>query len=237
MKLYNKCFLVLLGAISLSACQQEQSGSVVVNNDKYENWEWPHLSNNEKISIERDRLLEKNYMLVFDDSGSMSGSKLETAKVAVSMFLKNIPSDINVGLLTLNQGLLAGFSRDRNSLVEKVYSINAEGGTPLKYAITESFSELTKKGKRQLGYGQYGMIIITDGAASASQNPYQIVNHIVDKTPVEIHTVGFHIDEDHVLNQKGRTFYSTANNMETLLKAMETAVAESNSFDENITFE
>lgn len=240
MSFYKNILFVLSTTFLVAACQPQENKVANINKEtanKYVNWEWPNLSKDESVNVDRNNFLEKNYIIVFDDSGSMSGGKIDTAKKAVDIFLRTIPSDINIALLALNKGILTGFTKDRNIVSSKIKKVVADGGTPLKSAISNSFKLLTQKGKEQLGYGQYGMIIITDGDASGGENPFNIVNYIVDNTPIEIHTIGFYIGNDHVLNQKGRTFYSTANDMDTLIKAMETAVAESDSFDTNVTFE
>jgi Ca-activated chloride channel family protein len=48
---------------------------------------------------------------------------------------------------------------------------------------------------------------------------------------VVVHTVGFCIDEDHVLNQPGRTYYTAASNPDELRQGLQAVLAEAPNFD------
>jgi hypothetical protein len=51
------------------------------------------------------------------------------------------------------------------------------------------------------------------------------------ETPIVVHTIGFCIGEDHVLNQPGRTFYLAADSREDLERGLDSVLAEAPSFD------
>lgn len=227
----NKIIFSTLISILLTACNTEveyNTTSIKNSGYIYQEIKWPYLSESKEVIA--DNLLEKNYIILLDDSGSMSGQKMKDAKIAVESFISNISDEINISLMTLNMGLIVNFTKDKSLVIQSLKKINTDGGTPLSTSIKKAFSVITKKGKQQLGYGQYGIIIITDGVADSGENPTKIVNKIINETPIEIHTIGFHLDEDHSLNQKGRTFYNTAKNVNQLITAMKGVLAESNEF-------
>jgi Ca-activated chloride channel family protein len=187
--------------------------------------------------------LAKNYYLVFDASGSMSDrscggndTKLRAAKNALSAFAKSIPADANVGLLVFGAGgirqalPLADTSRDR--LAGEVASIRAADGTPLKTSIQRAAQALTEQGRRQLGYGEYHLVVITDGEHTPeSENPRQVVEEILTGSPIIIHTLGFCLGEKHSLNQAGRILYKAANSQQDLERGLDAVLAESPAFD------
>ncbi|WP_144391768.1 vWA domain-containing protein [Pleionea sediminis] len=200
---------------------------------------WPKLGEQTNLA---DNLLAKNYYIVFDGSGSMgdyacegAGAKIDIAKKAISAFIDEIQPSDNVGLLAFdrkgNKERVALSVQNRPSLKQAVQSVEASGGTPLRTSITEAYAALTSRAKQQMGYGEYHLVIVTDGEASSGERPDEIVSKIVKQSPVQIHTVGFCIDQTHSLNQRGIVNYRSANSAETLVKSLQTVLAEAESFD------
>ena len=104
-------------------------------------------------------------------------------------------------------------------------------GTPLKTAIAQGYGALEEQAQRQLGYGEYHLVIVTDGAANRGEEPDEVVEQILADSPVVIHTIGFCIGPDHVLNQEGRTIYRAASSTEELRQGLGEVVAEAPRFD------
>jgi Ca-activated chloride channel family protein len=88
------------------------------------------------------------------------------------------------------------------------------------------YSLLQKQAQRQLGYGEYYLVVVTDGEADRETTPV-IVNKIVSESPVIISTIGFCIGEGHSLNRPGLTMYHDATNLEQLNQGLESVLAES----------
>ncbi len=84
---------------------------------------------------------------------------------------------------------------------------------------------------RQLGYGRYVLVVVTDGQASPGQEPAAQVNWMLASTPVELHTIGFCIGTDHSLNMPGRTVYKAADNPVALRQGLAEVLAEAETFD------
>jgi uncharacterized protein YegL len=187
-------------------------------------------------------LLAANYYVVLDGSGSMqdnqcSGrqSKLETAKDALKEFAANVPADANLGLLLFTNSkiyeLVPLGTGNRQQFAETVQSASASGGTPLKDAISTGYAHLEQQAARQLGYGRYVLVVVTDGQANSGQNPAAKVNWMLNNTPVELHTIGFCIGTNHSLNMPGRTVYKAADNPAALRQGLADVLAEAETFD------
>lgn len=203
---------------------------------------WPQ-TDTENIDL-ADNLSATNYYLVLDGSGSMTNSrcsggksKMHAAKSAVSTFIQQIPQDANIGLLAFDskgtsERVTLG-SNNRPQMLNAVKNVRANGGTPLRSAISRGYASLEAQAKKQLGYGEYHLVVITDGEANSSQNPSRIVDRILEDSPVLIHTIGFCIEGGHSLNQAGRIDYKQANDPESLRKGLQEVLAEAPAFQQD----
>ncbi len=208
---------------------------------------WPPLSEQSGPVLPEARLTTKNYYVVFDGSGSMGGSsctmednKLYSAKGALAHFAAGLPRDAQIGMLAFDAtGLSERVSLqpyDQNIFDRAVAAVTADGGTPLSRAITLAHQQLTAQAKLQLGYGEYHLVVVTDGEANEGEEPNAVVDQILAESPVIIHTIGFCIDQRHSLNQPGRVRYLAADNDQALQQGLESVLAEAPEF-EVISFE
>lgn len=187
-------------------------------------------------------LTARNYYVIFDGSGSMSnaacqgdGSKMEQSRVALAAFAQGISKNANLGLLAFdNQGITERIALDtdnREQFTHEVDKVTPSGQTPLADSIRKGREALEQQARRQLGYGEYNLVIVTDGEASSGQDPSGEVDSILRQTPIMIHTIGFCIGTRHSLNQPGRTIYKAANSPDELQRGLDEVLAESPSFD------
>jgi Ca-activated chloride channel homolog len=186
-----------------------------------------------------------NYYIVLDGSGSMmerecTGSdntrKIEVAIDSVRRFVAAIPADANVGLAVFDRRDLSERVRigdgNRGEISQALTRVRAGAGTPLKSAVRLGFERLTAQASAQLGYGEYHLVVVTDGRPDREdEDPTSVVSDILSTSPVVLHTVGFCIDENHVLNQPGRTYYTAASNPDELQRGLQAVLAEAPSFD------
>jgi Ca-activated chloride channel family protein len=202
---------------------------------------WPPAASDDSVQVPAPDLFGVNYYVVLDGSGSMNESKcsegkrkIEVARTALSAFARSVPAQANLGLAVfdrrgLSERLPLG-RNNRNGFSRAIEEVQVSADTPLKRAVELAYSRLLDQGRRQLGYGEYHLVIVTDGLASPSQKPTSAVNRILAESPVVFHTVGFCIDERHSLNQPGRTYYRSANNPQALQQGLETVLAEAPNF-------
>lgn len=241
---FTKVFLVL-GALAFFlwiTSESEQTVNDVLDSENHDFGDsdgveifesWPPGLGTTGVVVESD-VTKKNYYLVFDGSGSMEGHRLETAKRAVVEFVRSVPQDANLGLFVFdNEGVSerVPLGLNRDAVMAAVEQVNAGGSTPLNDVIDEAYARLTEQGHRQLGYGEYHLVIVTDGEASEGQDPRVIVRQIAGRSPVLVHTIGFHLGADHSLNQVGRVLYVQASNEEELRRGLESVMAEAEEFD------
>jgi Ca-activated chloride channel family protein len=203
---------------------------------------WPLLGGEAEGTPVTDNLFAANYYVVLDASGSMKGvecsagqTKIEAARAALASFAQSLPPDANLGLAVFeNQGLseLLPLGLDnRDQFARVVQQVVAGAGTPLRSAIELAYNRLLKQGQRQLGYGEYHLVVVTDGQASQGEDPTRKVNAMLAESPVVLHTIGFCIGENHALNQPGRTYYRAADNPAALQQGLDEVVAEAPTFD------
>jgi Ca-activated chloride channel homolog len=203
---------------------------------------WPPIKDNAVSTPLANSLIAKNFVLIYDGSGSMakqgcSGerAKYEVARDAVIDWAASVPEDANLGLVVFDRN---GFSirlplglGNRPQFKNEVKKVVPDRSTPLAAALDLAYSMLTQQATKQLGYGDYTVVIVTDGAADDIPALENSVNMVLATSPIMIHTIGFCITADHSLNRSGRTTYRAANNPAELRKGLSEVLAESETFD------
>jgi len=205
---------------------------------------WPFTGKDEERLDLADNLIARNFVVIFDGSGSMSQSKCsgsrtksEVAKDAFAQWSDSVPSDANVGLVSFNRGgwsqlPMARYGKQaRESFLTVIKGIDPGGSTPLAEAITRAYEMLTPQARKQLGYGEYIIVVVTDGIADDPIKLVKVVDDVLKGTPIVIHTIGFCIGQKHSLNQAGRTYYRAANDPAALRKGLQEVLAEAETFD------
>jgi len=227
-------FISLGSAISLLSCgkpdkvEADLPESISISTKESSSAEtrkaWPPASDH----VDPD-LLQENYLVVLDDSGSMKGEKIEQAKSALLSLAQTLPQEHNLGLVRLNRsGIVSLGLGSREDFVKTVKSTQADGGTPLRAVTTKAYQLLTKKASSQRGYGTYHMIIVTDGESSDG-SAMPLVEAIVVRTSIQVHVIGFHL-QNHEMNQPHLVDYQTAGNSQELTQAFEAVAAETEEF-------
>ena len=204
---------------------------------------WPRMPEGAAPRIDMDKAMTVNYYLVLDGSGSMmevecsnQELKMDVAVKAVQRFIAQIPAEANIGLAVFdNNGLSERVPLavgNRKQLREALQAVEADQSTPLRSAITLAYKQIETQAVIQSGYGEYHLVVITDGQAQPEdEDPRGIVDTLLRESPVVVHTVGFCIGDDHSLNQPGRTIYAAADSPEELQQGLSEVLAEAPSFD------
>ncbi len=200
---------------------------------------WPPMD--ESASAIASEIIASNYYLVLDGSGSMGDEgcsngrkKIDVAKDALKSFTNKIASSSNIGIFAFDSRGLGERLTLGNYPAEKVHNeldrITAGGGTPLSTAVKAANIALTKQAKKQLGYGEYHLVIVTDGEANGGYEPDSEVKALLEESPIVVHTVGFCINDRHSLNNPGYTIYKSANDPESLMAGLDAVLAEAPDF-------
>jgi Ca-activated chloride channel homolog len=204
---------------------------------------WPPATGNpQDRTRDSKNLFARNYYVVLDASASMKAvacsagqQKIDAARAALAAFAASLPADANLGLQVfddngIRERLPLG-TDNRERFREALGAVRAGGSTPLRESIRQAYQQLTAQGARQFGYGEYHLVVVTDGEADAGQNPEPVVTEIIQRSPVVLHTIGFCIGTNHSLNQPGRTLYRAADNPEQLKQGLGNVLAEAPRFD------
>ena len=185
-----------------------------------------------------------NFYFLFDMSGSMdeecSGKKkIDGAKDAVTRFMKNIPDDVNIGLMLFGTRSTYGYDEalpigpgNKEEFMKIINSLEPTGKTPLGEALLASVDKIVEQYKKQLGYGIYRIIIITDGEQTGIDLK-QPCNYLAQHGFIGLYSIGLCMKSSHTL-KKYSLSYRDANNYEELEQALVEATAESDVFDANL---
>lgn len=203
----------------------------------------PPIESSLTISLEGvesgDVSTARNFVFVIDGSGSMGdripgqsqfADKLEGAKWAVEQFLAQVPDDVQLGLIIFDgrgaREVLEIGPNNRTEFLSAVQAMSAGGGTPLYQSVVLGVDQLVAQYKKQLGYGEFRLVVVSDGQA------YSIVDAglYAEKYRIPLYTIGLCMEEEHEL-VKWSVWYRSAQNMSDLAKALTETLAETETFD------
>jgi uncharacterized protein with von Willebrand factor type A (vWA) domain len=160
------------------------------------------------------------------------GSRLEGAKWAVEQFIPLVPSDVNLGLWIFdangNSERLPLGPESRAQFLTAVQKTRAGGRTPLTESIEQGVNRLVQQRDRQLGYGEFRLVVVTDGEATGRSLPQAVAYARERRIP--IYTIGLCIGAQHEL-RKYSVSYRAADSIEALRRGLEETLAETSVFD------
>ncbi|MEM6903801.1 MAG: vWA domain-containing protein [Pseudomonadota bacterium] len=188
--------------------------------------------------------IRRNYLLAIDASGSMNENdncapagrtKYFAVSSAVSSFLDSMNPDDYVGLISFQRdgaSLLRPLGPPRkDEVIEAIRQVAPGGRTPIGATLALAKSVLEQRAAAQAGYGEYTIVLITDGAATDEEMMDRMLAEITLETPIIIQTIGFCLQSTHALNDPSRVIYRAANDGEALSRGLAAAVAEASDFD------
>ncbi len=228
-KIYRTTVCLLIVSAFFSCGKKSDKAAAVKSAGTEKTWQ----TGTGDVITDPEQISKKNYYIILDGSGSMTGNKLAVAKVALKKFISLIPLDSNIALTVFDRNgnyERASFGSTRIQLDSEIDRVRAGGQTPLGRSIEIAGETLDKQSGKQLGYGEYNLVIITDGQATDVGRMKRAVKKILDESPIVIHTIGFQIGEGHPLNQPGRIYYKTAKNFDELSKGLEEVLGEIEDF-------
>jgi hypothetical protein len=187
--------------------------------------------------------LTRNFYFIMDGSGSMREpttrdcggdqrfiDKISGARWAIKKFLENVPEDMNIGLYIFDRDgrreVVPLGKANRDAFLRAVDNIDAGSGTPLAGAVRYGTDQLVAQYKKQLGYGEFRLVVVTDG----------IANNIPDaalyaaKYGIPIYAIGLCVEENHPLRQYSVS-YQAADSFADLSKGLSETLAELPNFD------
>jgi len=176
-------------------------------------------------------------VIIMDGSGSMKDtfhgvSRMDAAKNALKVVLKTLPEDTEVGLLVFgsrrsNQKGPWNYPLGRRKdavLMAAIDEVYPTGKTPLGEYIKIGADALLKDRDKNLGYGTYRLLVVTDGEASDEDKMERFAPEIVDRGIV-LDVIGVDMERSHTLKRMA-TSYRAADRPEELVEAVREVLAE-----------
>lgn len=107
--------------------------------------------------------VQRSSVIVVDTSGSMGDSGMATVRSSVAAFLKSVPSDVRVGLVSFSGRAYQRLAptRDHAKVQSAVNALKSDGETALYDGITLGVKTLGATGERSI-------LLLSDGADTAS---------------------------------------------------------------------
>ncbi|MCP4215403.1 MAG: VWA domain-containing protein [bacterium] len=189
-------------------------------------------------NVEGEAQLTRNFYFIMDGSGSMGentgrncggdqkfSDKMEGARWAIKEFLKHVPEDVHIGLYVFDgkdkKEVVPLGGENRQDFIKAVDGIQVGGGTPLARAIRYGTDQLVAKYKKQLGYGEYRLVVVTDGKANGIPGAAIYAS----RYGIPIYAIGLCVDPNHPLRSFSVS-YQAADNFNDLSKGLQDTLAE-----------
>lgn len=177
--------------------------------------------------------------IVLDDSGSM-GSDMEPAKAAVLASLGSMDPQDRVSVIALNDGVILPFMAVEDALKElpvPLGRVRSDGSTPLTRAMQIAQDALASEAARSGAFGTYRILVTTDGAADDRGALTAEIETIARETPIQVATIGVGVNDRHVLARPDLASFVTISDISGLASALQSAIAEEQSFSAITNFE
>ena len=185
-----------------------------------------------------DDIHKDNIVVILDASGSMqdkfSGdrtkSKMEAAKAALQEVLSKIPGDTHIGLLVFsganirNEWIYPLGPKDTQKLTAAIHLPQPGGNTPLGKYIRIGANRLLEQREKQYNYGNYRLLVVTDGEASDADKVKHYTPEILNRQ-IRVDVIGVDMKTDHML-AKVVDSYRKADNPGELVAAVSQILAE-----------
>jgi hypothetical protein len=179
--------------------------------------------------LEAERLEQSGTVItiIFDDSGSMAGSKIAQAKTAFRQWIASVPANYRLGLVALNAGSLVPIDRgNRQALLQAVDRVNPSSGTPLAATIRAAIAEIDRRRGLVGPYERHIMLVFTDGQDSTSEGVAGVQRELARASSVGIETVGIGYHGEGAYMRTAATRYYDANNLTELQRSLAKVDAE-----------
>ncbi len=185
-----------------------------------------------------DDIHKDNIVVILDASGSMqdkfSGdrtkSKMEAAKAALQEVLSKIPDDTHIGLLVFsganirNEWIYPLGPKDTQKLTAAIHVPQPGGNTPLGKYIRIGANRLLEQREKQYNYGNYRLLVVTDGEASDADKVKHYTPEILNRQ-IRVDVIGVDMKTDHMLANVVDS-YRKADNPGELVAAVSQILAE-----------
>lgn len=130
--------------------------------------------------------VQRSSVIIVDTSGSMGDSGMATVRSSVAAFLKSVPSDVRVGLVSFSGKAYQRLAptRDHAKVQSAVNALKSDGETALYDGITLGVKTLGATGERSI-------LLLSDGADTASSATRDAAAAALTSGKVRLEAVAF----------------------------------------------
>nr|WP_249310297.1 VWA domain-containing protein [Bacillus sp. FJAT-49736] len=168
-------------------------------------------------------------VIVLDRSGSMEGQKLRLAKEAAARSVELLRDEDTLGLVAFDDRpweiVKTGPIKDKKSVIKKIRSITADGGTEIYTSLKLAYEKL-----KPLKLQRKHIILLTDGQSSTNSS-YESLVEAGKKNNITVSTVALGEDADRNLLESianygsGRFYYVSDSTVIPSILSRETVMA------------
>jgi len=169
--------------------------------------------------------------IVFDNSGSMNDdNKLVQAKAAFGSWLKAIPEDYKLSLITFeNNGTIRVplGEGQRENIAQQVAGLRASTNTPICASLRLAVTQIEERRAKVTPYERHVVLIFTDGEENGDSRGIRGVQEDIGglrAANIEVVGIGFHGEGDYM--GKVATRYCNANDEAQLRRGLSAVDAE-----------
>ena len=191
-----------------------------------------------QTSFAESDLHTDNIIVILDASSSMrekfradqTKSKMDAAKEALREVLAKVPDNTHIGLLVFSGENIADEwiyplgPKDTDRLMAAIDIPQPGGGTPLGRYMRVGANRLLEQRERQYNYGNYRLLIVTDGEATDKAKVARYTPEILNRQ-IRVDVIGVDMKTDHNL-AKDADSYRKADNPGELVAAVSQILAE-----------
>lgn len=205
---------------------------VYANNALADSW----FSNDNKTATMDSRsilseMMAKNVYLILDASSTTTqsscfgyGSKQQVMEAAVFNFVDEMPENTNLGVIRFDSdgpNEIASLAPvDVTFLKQLMSETKAGGGNPVAITISYAYKALQRQAMTQNGYGEYHIVLLTDGGIDNSNELRAATRTITESSPVVLHTYDFCPSSYNELSSMANVDYKPLLNDENLRNAI-----------------
>lgn len=188
------------------------------------------------LTREREEQTGTAITILFDNSGSMKGQKLQQAKSAFASWLQTVPAEYKFSLITFEgKGRLTVplGEKTRDVIAQRVAQLNANTSTPICAALQVAREQIEKRRREVTPYERHVVLIFTDGQETGDPRGAQGVRDDITALraqTVEVVGVGFHGQGDYMNGVATR--FALANNEQELKQGLAKVDAEIGGVDD-----
>jgi len=142
-------------------------------------------------------------VLALDVSSSMSGERLEQAKLAAKAFIARVGAE-ELALVVFDEGVRVAvpWSENDEEVLLAIDGLTARGGTALYDAIETAFTLL-----EQARYRRTALVLLSDGKEEDSGSSFSELQPRLELSTAAIYSVGFYTHEERRIYPADKKYY------------------------------